>query len=178
MRYKKIKNLSDNSFRRRTGVKRETFRRMLSVLRIHEMNRKSKAGRPSKLPIEDQLLMALEYWREYRTYFHIGTSYGVSESTCYAIVINIENIFIKNEIFHVPGKKELIKPDAEFLTVLIDATETPCERPKKKQKKNYSGKKKRHTLKAQIVVDKLKRGIICIYIENGTCHDYKIGSVP
>ncbi|MEH2211389.1 MAG: transposase family protein [Nostoc sp.] len=28
--------------------------------------------------MEDQLLMTLEYWREYRTYFHIGQSWGVS----------------------------------------------------------------------------------------------------
>jgi hypothetical protein len=30
-----------------------------------------------------QLLMMLEYWREYRTYFHIGQAYGLSESAAY-----------------------------------------------------------------------------------------------
>jgi len=33
--------------------------------------------------LEDRLLMTLEYLREYRTYFHLGQSYGLSESACY-----------------------------------------------------------------------------------------------
>ncbi|WP_197710996.1 helix-turn-helix domain-containing protein, partial [Acinetobacter baumannii] len=36
-------------------------------------------GRPPKLSIEDQILLGLSYWREYRTLFHVATSYGVSE---------------------------------------------------------------------------------------------------
>ncbi len=35
------------------------------------------------------LLMVLEYLREYRTYFHIGQSYGMSESNCFKIIIPI-----------------------------------------------------------------------------------------
>ncbi|KJV97210.1 DDE superendonuclease family protein [Orientia tsutsugamushi str. UT76] len=34
----------------------------------------------NKLNLEEQLLMDLEYLREYRTYFHIGQNYGISES--------------------------------------------------------------------------------------------------
>lgn len=37
----------------------------------------------------------------------------------------------------------------DYEVVLVDATESPIERPKK-QKFYYSGKKKRHTLKTQI----------------------------
>ncbi|MDR2064275.1 MAG: hypothetical protein LBP85_00990, partial [Prevotellaceae bacterium] len=43
---------------------------------------------------------------------------------------------------------------------LVDATETPCKLPKK-QRKRYSGKKKRHTMKTQALVDKKDRRIIC-----------------
>ena len=43
-------------------------------------------GRKSKLNIEEMLLMRLEYLREYRTYFHIGRNYGVSESYAYKII--------------------------------------------------------------------------------------------
>ncbi|QXE23889.1 transposase [Richelia sinica FACHB-800] len=42
---------------------------MTEVVRARSKT-KVKTGRPGKLRIEDQLLMALEYWREYRTYFH------------------------------------------------------------------------------------------------------------
>jgi len=34
----------------------------------------------------------------------------------------------------LPGKKELLKPDNEYEVVFIDATETPIERPKKRQR--------------------------------------------
>ncbi|MHC5927340.1 transposase family protein [Nostoc sp.] len=34
------------------------------------------------------MLMTLEYWREYRTYFHIGQSWGVNQSTAYQLLKN------------------------------------------------------------------------------------------
>ena len=56
---------------------------MLEILREADAKKKAKGGRKSKLSIEDQLLMALEYIREYRTYFHIATNDGISESVAY-----------------------------------------------------------------------------------------------
>ena len=44
---------------------------------------------------------------------------------------------------------------------------------KKRQKKFYSGKKKRHTIKTQLVVNKDTRQIICVYTTNGKTHDFK-----
>ncbi|HEY9300398.1 MAG TPA: transposase family protein [Phormidium sp.] len=64
------------------GVRPETFNQMLEAVRTHS-GPKQKTRRPGKLCLEDQLLMTLEYWREYRTYFHIGQSWGVNESTAY-----------------------------------------------------------------------------------------------
>ncbi len=74
----------------------------------------------------------------------------------------------------MPGRKALLKSDVAYEVVLIDATETPIERPKKKQKYFYSGKKKRHTLKTQIIVDKKKREIICTSFSNGKRHDFRL----
>ena len=45
--------------------------------------------------MEDRVLMTLEYMREYRTYFHIGASYGISESSAYRNIKWIEDILIK-----------------------------------------------------------------------------------
>ena len=53
--------------------------------------KKAKGGRKNKLSEENMLLMALEYLREYRTYFHISQSYGVSESTAYKTVKWVED---------------------------------------------------------------------------------------
>ncbi|QFS50208.1 Mobile element protein [Nostoc sphaeroides CCNUC1] len=62
-----------------------------------EDQKKKKPGRPPKLIIENQVLIVLQYWREYRTYYHIGLDWGLSESAVCRIVYKIENIlnFVK-----------------------------------------------------------------------------------
>lgn len=72
-KYGKIKYLADTEFRRLTGVKVQTFNEMVEIIRHKEPKRK-KPERPHILCIEDPILMALEYMREYRTYFHISQS--------------------------------------------------------------------------------------------------------
>jgi hypothetical protein len=131
MRYDTIKKFSCEDFRRLTGVKPQTFGVMLGVLQWEDAKKRRGHGRKPKLSLEDRLLMALEYWREYRTYFHVASRYGVAESTCFETIRWIENTRIKNKAFPVPGKKELLKSDVTFEVILVDATETPCERPKK-----------------------------------------------
>ncbi len=131
MKYNQIKELNDEKFRRLTGIKRDTFKKMLKILTEADQKKKSKGGRKSKLCTEDQLLISLEYIREYRTYFHISQSYGLSESAAYKTIKWVENTLIKHPDFSLPGKKALLKSDAEYEVVLIDATETPIERPKK-----------------------------------------------
>ncbi len=94
MKYEQIRNLLDEPFRRLTGVKRQTFEKMVKILEEDDKNKKIKGGRKNKLSLENQLLMALEYIREYRTYFHIFKSYGVSESTAYKTVRWVEDTLI------------------------------------------------------------------------------------
>ena len=134
-KYERIKNLNVEEFRRLTGVKPTTFQEMVEILKEAQKKKKSKGGKPNILSIEDLLLMSLEYLREYRTYFHLGQSYGVSESACYRNCRWVEDSLIKSKHFSFPGKKELLKSDTEFKTILIDASESPIERPKKKNKK-------------------------------------------
>lgn len=131
MKYNKIKNLKAEEFRRLTGVKRVTFDKMVEILRTAEFLKNIQGGKPNKLPIEDRLLMTLEYLREYRTYFHIAKTYDMSESACYRNIRWVENVLVKCKDFSLPGRKELLKSDVEYEVVLIDATETPIERPKK-----------------------------------------------
>jgi hypothetical protein len=71
------------------------------------------------------------YWREYRTEFHIGLTYGVSEATVCRTIKKIENVLIQSKQFHLPGKKALQPSDTVIEIVLVDATEQPIERPKK-----------------------------------------------
>ena len=131
-KYEEIKQFSEEHFRRLTGVKKSTFALMVSVLVEAENNRYRRAGRKSSLTMEDRLLMALEYLREYRTYFHLGSSYGLSESACYRSCKWVEDVLIKSGKFALPGKKALLKSEVEYEVILVDATESPIQRPKKK----------------------------------------------
>ncbi len=79
-KYKRIKKLEGEAFRRLTGVKKSTFEVMIEILKEAEELRRRRGGPKPKLIMEDRLLMALEYLREYRTYFHIAANYGLSES--------------------------------------------------------------------------------------------------
>jgi len=141
MRYEKLNGLTDEEFRRLTGVKRTTFNKMLEILTEAEKIKKAKGGKPHYLSMEDRLLMALEYIREYRTYFHVANSYGVYESVCYRNIKWIEDTLIKHPDFALPGKKALLKRDVEYETILIDVSESPIERPKKGKKITTPGRK-------------------------------------
>lgn len=88
-------------------------------------------GRPRKLSIEDMILMTLMYLREYRSMAHIGATYQVHETTALRIIRRVESTLLQDKRFHLPGKKVLQASDTSFEIVLIDATECPCERPKK-----------------------------------------------
>ena len=98
-RYENLENIRDEQFRRLTGIKRQTFNRMLEILREALRKKMALGGRHPKLSVADMLLLALEYLREYRTYFHIAKSYGVSESTAYKTSRWVEDILICRHTF-------------------------------------------------------------------------------
>ena len=127
MRYETVQKLKDEEFKRSTGVSRAMFEKMLVVVK----NGLRDFGRRPKLSRADQLLMTLMYWREYRTEFHIGLTYGVSEATVCLTIKKIEDVLMKSGEFRLPGKKALQPSDTLIEVVLIDATEQPIERPKK-----------------------------------------------
>lgn len=142
MRWEKISELSPEEFRRLTGVKRQTFEEMIKILDESVRVKQAKGGRRRKLGIEETLLMALEYSREYRTYFHISKSYGISEGYAYKLIRWVEDTLIKSKVFSLPGRKALLKSDVEYQVILIDASETPIQRPKKSSASSILGKRK------------------------------------
>ena len=127
MNYESIKTLSDGNFKRAVGVQRSTFDTMLAVVEAGIR----AFGRPPALSRADQLLLTLMYWREYRTEFHIGLAFGVSESTVCRTIQQVETALVRSGKFQLPGKKALQASDTVIEVVLVDATEQPIERPKK-----------------------------------------------
>jgi hypothetical protein len=130
-KYKKIKKLDATEFRRLTGVKSETFLEMVGILKQAEALRMSKGGKPHRLIIEDRLLMALEYLREYRTYFRRKVTISVKVLVTGAVDMDRGYAYQECPIFFA-RQKALLKSDVEFKVVLIDAAESSIERPKKK----------------------------------------------
>jgi len=142
MKFENIKTYRDDEFRRITGVKRSTFEKMLEILSVALTKRLTLGGPKPKLSLEDMLLAALEYIREYRTYAHVAASYGMSESQIFRIIRWVEDTLVKDGTFSLPGRKALLKSDMEYEVVLIDATESPVERPKKSKKDTTAARKK------------------------------------
>lgn len=140
MNYERIKNLKTSDFKRLCGVRPETFNQMVAVLKQESPQKGQRGGQP-KLSVEDQLLMTLQYWREYRTYFHIGQSWDVHESTVSRIVHRLETLLTSSRRFKLPGKKQLTQPDYELDVIVIDVSETPIERPKKNKNATTAGRR-------------------------------------
>jgi hypothetical protein len=148
MKPENVMKLSDEQFRRRTGVKRVTFSKMVEVVQKAQDEKSRRGGPKPKLSVVERVLMTLEYLREYRTYLHIGTSYGLCESSTYDTIKWIEEVLIKCGEFSLPGRKALLKTDNEFQVVLIDSTESPIERPKKNNA-DFTPEKRKNTLSSR-----------------------------
>ena len=131
MSYENIKHLPPEKFKRHCGIKEETFRHICEFVRQELKRTQKKPGRPPVLSIEDQVLLTFEYWREYRTQFHIANSWNLSEPTVCRIIRKIEDILKRCADFRLPGKKVFQTGDHLFEVIVVDATETVIERPKK-----------------------------------------------
>ena len=135
MFWKDIKNRKAASFKRLTGVTKRTFWLMLTAVRDSEDKQVKKRGnrrsRPFKLCTEDQLLLTLMYYREYRTQLHIAAAYGISESAVCRTIKRIEDVLMKLKELQLPGKQKLSGSPQQLGVPIIDATEMTVERPKK-----------------------------------------------
>ena len=110
-----------------------------------QRERQGRRGGQNKLSVEDQLLVTLEYWREYRSQFHIATrdfggnnssrnsltSWGLHETTVGRIVRKVEDLLIKCGKFRLPSKRALYQPGWEWKVMVVDVGEMEIERPKK-----------------------------------------------
>lgn len=140
----KLENVSEESFKRLVGVKKSTFKVMVTEYKKAEEERKKEhkiGGRKPKLCEEDRVLFMLEYYREYRTLYHMGIDYGISEGQASKVVKDVESVLIKSGRFSLPSKRVLYESDNEIEFVIVDATESPIQRPKKSKKNTIQGRR-------------------------------------
>ena len=140
--YEKIEKLKDNDFKLITGVTREVFYEMLEVLNRKYLEEHIMGGQPG-FPIELRLTLALEYWREYRTFRHMSNDHQICKTSINNAVLWVENVLADSDEFKLQELKERFKPgeESEIKVVIVDVEEQPIERPKYEQKDSYSGKK-------------------------------------
>jgi len=131
--------------------------------------RRIGGGRKSNVScFHDELLMVLFFYRNYPSYEVIGYLFNLDICNISRHISSLETVLSKLSRFRLakPRKankittvEELFARFPELTELIGDATEQPIQRPKKnsKQKKHYSGKKKRHTVKNQLVINKEKR---------------------
>lgn len=130
MPYTELQNLSTTEFKRLCGVSRNTFNEMVEVVRPH-LERQGRRGGQNKLSVEDQLLVTLEYWREYRSQFHIAISWGLHETTVGRTIKKVEDLLVKCGKFRLPSKRQMYQPGWEWKVMVVDVGEMEIERPKK-----------------------------------------------
>ena len=149
------------AFRRLTGLTPAAFDGLLAQLTArHEQvearrkawpgrKRKPGGGRKHSLVLADRLLMLLIYYRTYVTHAFLGFLFGLDDS---AVGRNINPLQpLLAGIFRIPERRIELAED-EIRELFFDATERPTRRPVRCQREFDSGKKKRPTIKAQVVV--------------------------
>ncbi len=166
--------LGKKQFRGLTGVDPEQFRTMAARVcpywrRVEA--KKNRAGRPFGVGgLEDHLLVLLILYRCHITQDFLACLYGVDKACICRSLRRIERLAQR-----VLGVKKQIKVSAEEAQALImDCTEQPVQRPRRKQKCYYSGKKKRHTLKNEIILTARQRIAAVSKDTPGSVHDIEV----
>lgn len=138
----------------------------LEQRRSGQRQRAVGGGRKAKLNLEQQVLLALLYYRLYVTQMLLGYLFDLDDSNVSRLIAELRSVlqtvlpipaqetllFSKEPRRRIGTLEELLRKHPELKEVLIDATEQEVRKPKDKarRKSHYSGKKKRHTLKTQV----------------------------
>jgi len=136
----RIKALPKKHYKQIFGVSHGTFIKMYKVLRREYRKKHARGGKPPTLSVLDKLIIALQYWREYRTYRHIAFDYGVGKTAIGDSVLWVEDTLIKSGLFALPSKRVMQK-ESDIEIVLLDVTEQPIERPKRGRKNGIQARK-------------------------------------
>ncbi|MEC4812174.1 MAG: transposase family protein [Scytonema sp. PMC 1069.18] len=125
-------------------------------VRIHRRG----GGRKELLSIPEQICLCLFYLRQIPTFEILGILFGISKTeandTFHYWRKILRKILPSSLIEQVENKEGYLMIVQEILTnfqLLVDSLEQPIDRPSdnEEQKKFFSGKKKQHTIKNQII---------------------------
>jgi DDE superfamily endonuclease/Helix-turn-helix of DDE superfamily endonuclease len=184
MRYRYLNSYS-NVFLKMTGLRLAEFDALVHDLRpifiqseIQRLRRADRqraigGGRSCELDERDQLLLTVVWLRVYPTHEGLGYLFGVSDSTVSRIIQRVlpllEQAGRDTMRMPDPGRKRRrsladLLSDTPELAVVIDSFEQKIQRPQdpKERDRFYSGKKKTHTLKSQVVVNEETGALVAV----------------
>ena len=159
--------------KRLIGINLEQFNELVQVATIAEEKIKKEiekdkirvnakgAGCHQKLSLADQILLTLDYLRQFETFQSLGVKFEVSESTAHnifhkwlPILVSFLPPSLLEQVNDKPGDLEWVQEILCDYELIVDSTEQPIERPldNEEQKKYYSGYKKMHTMKGQFII--------------------------
>lgn len=164
--------LRKRQFRSLTGVEPAHFLDMVERIRPHwqrlVVDTKNRSGRPWEIGgLEDHLLVMLILYRCAVTQDFIACLYQVDKSAICRALQRIEPV--ARRVLGVKRSIRVTPEEAEAL--IIDATEQSIQRPSRKQRCWYSGKKKRHVIKNEIIVTAKGRIASASHSTPGRVHD-------
>lgn len=185
-------------FQRFTGLSVEEFDRLSEAVeplwqaaereRLTSRTRQRVVGGGGQYKLkrfQDKLLVPLLYYRLYVTYELLSWMLGVDVSNLNRLVHRLEPVLAQHLNPQPPNSlkrrirnwEEFQKAYPDLTEVVIDATEQGTQRPRgqKRQKPYYSKKRKRHTIKTQIVVTQRGRILgVSASVPGGRVHDYRL----
>lgn len=130
-------------FKRDTGLCLDNFELIIDLVEQyiaeeHQKTPNKKKGLSPSLSVSDRVLLCIYYLRHYPTFKNLGDNFGISESYANKIYHYILTILVN--VLRLDGSQTLVDSDLDIL--VIDVTEQEIERPVKRQRRHYSGKKK------------------------------------
>jgi hypothetical protein len=182
-------------FRAMTGLTVPAFDAMLpELLHAFHADRRRRLDRPDRrrafgggddfdLPPEDQVLLTVVWLRHYPTQEVLGYLFGASDSTALRAIARCLPLLeaAGKDTMRMPdpgrgrrrGLPALLR-DTPALAVVIDTFEQRTQRPRRRQRAYYSGKKKAHTLKSQVAVDEDGNFVDVAESRPGRWGDFKV----
>jgi hypothetical protein len=175
-----------------TGLKPQEFLNLLPI--FSEMWQKSKQYKNRKRKIgggrigflrtiSEKLFFILFYYKCYPTYDVLSFFYDCNRANAFRrqrqlsgileATLNKKLVLPKRQIKNID---DFFRAFPEAKEIFIDGTERPIQRPKnkEKQKANYSGKKKRHTVKNIVITEKNRRIGFLSKTVSGKEHDFSL----
>lgn len=179
--FDKYKRKTDEKFKELVGIPKVLFDILVPIIGMHIKQSHAKGGRKPDLYTTDLLLMTLKYYRDYPTYESIATTFGLDKSNAYRWINKVEDWLycIFDNISGINISYDNFKKEGQKITTTekqVDVTECPIQRPKNKELQvlYYSGKKKKHTIKIQIIIDTETLEIVSISFDAGSVHDFNL----